>query len=132
MEIRCRAADVAAFTEAGFTESEPSHQGSPATLYDCEANYAYEVGDGNPGNLPLGIPFYGHHEAGSEYPAAGFASDGVTVRYAPCQDGDTYGVRFDETGAPNQKDLDNIKSYIAFKQRVRALVDGETNPEEKR
>ena len=122
MQITCREADAHLFDEDLFSDSEKL-KGGLVRMWDHEANNAYDLYDGEFGDLPEGVPFYGSHEHGDEYGAASFATDGVTMRYALTND-DLYAVRFDENGDPNPKDLAGIKSYILFERQVYESLHG--------
>jgi hypothetical protein len=123
MQINCRASDAdnEELKELFPERWEPDTDGE-VQLWDSEANYAYGVAGGDFGDLPQGIPFYGHHSEGGDYSPGVFATDGNTIAYALGSDGN-YSIRFDvQTGEPNQQDLAEVKNFIIFYNKVREMI----------
>jgi uncharacterized protein (DUF779 family) len=134
MQITLRKQDLEAHKEEFeelFTESfEPSPDGSVG-IYDAEANYSYGVSDRYFGQLPRGVPFYGGHGRGDNYRPSQFATDGVTIRCAETSsdDGDEFAIEFNqETGEPNPGEVQRVKEFIEFRNKVKALVHGKEVP----
>lgn len=122
MQITCRVQDKAKFEE-WFPESfEPNDDGT-IEMYSTEANYAYQIDNETTGDLPNDVPFVGWHDAGGEYTAAVFASDGKgNVQYRRGH-GNDYLIEFDEVlGLPNPMDVAGVGQFIAFEKEVRKLL----------
>lgn len=69
-----------------------------------------------------GVPFYGYHTAGYEYPAMAFAFDGE--EYAECEStGDGMPIaRIQENGEPELRSLADAQNQWAVYHRAKAAV----------
>ena len=116
MQITCRRQDISEFEALGFHfEFEQTADSPIVELIDEEANYAHAD------QLPTEVPFLASHGAGGNYGDGKIACDGN--RYAEVgATSDGFVVAWDEqTNAPSQQSLDNIRHYFAVHATVQEM-----------
>lgn len=125
--LTCRASDAPVFAAIDFEPEwrpadEPpvdstrglilEHPDCPSAAYDDLHDVA-----------KTGVPFYGYHSAGFEYPEGVFAAADGLIAWIDCLNG-SLAVRVDETGQVNADDLREIQRYLALEKRAKALIAG--------
>jgi hypothetical protein len=119
VRITCRREDAERFQEIGFVEDDAENE-IAVSMVDNEANYAnYSA---LTALAKAGIVFFGWHDAGCEYDASMFASDG-TCEYREVLSTPNESlalVRVMPDGTIAEGDLDRVREYYAALAVARA------------
>lgn len=122
VSVYCRAEDADAFE--GLLDEERGEDGGLTFLGQSDVNYAYGVDDGQHGDLPKGIPFIGENSAGGDYPAAEFATDGITMRIVSMDGHGGYSVQA-AGGTPERVTTASVRrlnEFFKFREQVRQML----------
>lgn len=122
LELTCRKQDEKRFEEPSEAyEGDGIPPGQVQINWHC-ANLAFGVGWEDEGTLPRDIPYTGSHSAGDNYDAAQFACDGKEFQLIDSNQEDNFVVRTDNNGDPIQEEIDRIKEFVKFRNRVSKLL----------
>jgi hypothetical protein len=119
VRISCRREDAERFEEIGFVEDD-AESDIAVSMVDDEANYAHY--SALTALAKAGIVFFGWHDAGCEYDASMFASDG-TGEYrevVSTQNESLALVRVKPDGTIAERDLECVRGYYAALAVARA------------
>jgi hypothetical protein len=124
-KVTCRPEHRAAFEAVGFDDdSEAADVSGAIALANSEANYA---ADSDFRDIAAkGIPFHAVHDAGGEYSAGRYASDGLRLVHVDTIDAGGFpAVEVDEGGEPNQDQLHLVHDYYqVLAAAKKAIVEG--------
>lgn len=123
VRITCRREDAERFQELGFVEDDVESD-KAVSMVDDEANYAHHAA--LTALAKAGVVFFGWHEAGCEYDAALFASDGSgNYREVLSTPNESLAlVRVKPDGTVAEGDLDCVREYYAALAVARAELGG--------
>lgn len=121
--------------EKFLKETEDMYGFSDAEFSDTETTTELEVDEinwGNTDDLPRDIPFIGYHGEGYEYGSREFACDGngTFMDAEKGQGNDGFVIHFDhQTREPKEGMIENVKAFLEFKAKVRAILDAPVTAE---